>query len=369
MKQQTLTSYLKLLACEGIGVYNARKLLDVFKDVEAVFNPDKWHLFDQFDVNASIQQIIKHFDKDDLVKKEIEFINDNDIKWVGILDEEYPKILKECADAPIVLFYKGDLSVLKNKNLAVVGTRKMSDYGKEMVKELIEHLQPYNPTIVSGMAYGVDIAAYREARKCSLPMVGVMGTSFNKLYPAMHKKAYYDLFENGLILTEYASFNILAPELFTRRNRIIAGLCRATVVVESADKGGSISTAYFANDYGREVYALPGKITDIYSKGCLRLIHENRAQLLYNFNHLVDDLGWNITAEPKKETVVQKEINLNDFSTLQQAIIKNLQKESLHIDELALQTDLDMSVLNAELMMLELDGIVMGLPGKIFKLK
>src|SRR5690606_18971637 len=362
MEQQTLTSYLKLLACEGIGVYNARKLLDVFKDVEAVFNPDKWHLFDQFDVNASIQQIIKHFDKDDLVKKEIEFINDNDIKCVGILDEEYPKILKECADAPIVLFYKGDLSVLKNKNLAVVGTRKMSDYGKEMVKELIEHLQPYNPTIVSGMAYGVDIAAYREARKCSLPMVGVMGTSFTKLYPAMHKKAYKDLFENGLILTEYASFNILAPELFTRRNRIIAGLCRATVVVESADKGGSISTAYFANDYGREVYALPGKITDIYSKGCLRLIHENRAQLL-------DDLGWNITAEPKKETVVQKEINLNDFSTLQQAILKNLQKESLHIDELALQTNLDMSVLNAELMMLELDGIVMGLPGKIFKLK
>ena len=230
-------------------------------------------------------------------------------------------------------------------------------------------MQPYKPTIVSGMAYGVDIAVYKEARKSSLPMVGIMGTSFSRLYPAMHKKAYYDLFENGLILTEYASFNILAPELFTRRNRIIAGLCSATVVVESAEKGGSLSTAYFANDYGREVYALPGKITDVYSKGCLRLIHENRAQLLYNFNHLIDDLGWNTTTEPKKETVVQKEINLGDFSTLQQTILKILQKESLHIDELALQTNLDMSVLNAELMMLELDEIVVGLPGKIFKVK
>nr|WP_298003127.1 DNA-processing protein DprA [uncultured Flavobacterium sp.] len=369
MKQQTLTSYLKLLACEGIGVYNAHKLLDIFKDVEAIFDPDKRDFFDQFDVNASIQKIIKHFDKDDLVKNEIEFIKDNGIKWVGFLDEEYPKILKECVDAPIVLFYKGDLSLLDNKNLAVVGTRKMSDYGKEMVKELIDHLQPYKPTIVSGMAYGVDIAVYKEARKSSLPMVGIMGTSFSRLYPAMHKKAYYDLFENGLILTEYASFNILAPELFTRRNRIIAGLCSATVVVESAEKGGSLSTAYFANDYGREVYALPGKITDVYSKGCLRLIHENRAQLLYNFNHLIDDLGWNTTTEPKKETVVQKEINLGDFSTLQQTILKILQKESLHIDELALQTNLDMSVLNAELMMLELDEIVVGLPGKIFKVK
>src|SRR5690606_3238601 len=115
------------------------------------------------------------------------------IKWVGILDEEYPKILKECADAPIVLFYKGDLSVLKNKNLAVVGTRKMSDYGKEMVKELIEHLQPYNPTIVSGMAYGVDIAAYREARKCSWQLGGVMGTSVTKVCPSMPKQAYKDL--------------------------------------------------------------------------------------------------------------------------------------------------------------------------------
>ena len=115
MKQQTLTSYLKLLACEGIGVYNAHKLLDIFKDVEAIFDPDKRDFFDQFDVNASIQKIIKHFDKDDLVKNEIEFIKDNGIKWVGFLDEEYPKILKECVDAPIVLFYKGDLSLLDKR--------------------------------------------------------------------------------------------------------------------------------------------------------------------------------------------------------------------------------------------------------------
>ncbi len=369
MNTSTLTSYLKLLACDGIGVLSARKLLDVCKDVNVIFKADNKQFFTDFNVPKSIQNSLLQFDKYDVIQEELKFIEKNSINCVGILDDEYPMLLKECADAPILLFYKGDLSLLNNNCLAIVGTRKISAYGKEVTAKLMEQLQPYKPTIVSGMAYGVDIAAYHEARKVNLPTVGIMGTSFKKLYPAIHKNFYNDLFNNGLIITEYAGFNTLVPELFTRRNRIIAGLCSATVVIESAEKGGSLSTAYFANDYNREVYAIPGKINDEFSKGCLRLIHENRAQLLYNFDHLITDLNWNTTTEPKKETIVKKEINLNDFSALQQTILKSLQNESLHIDELALQTNLDMSVLNAELMMLELNGIVVGLPGKIFKVK
>ncbi|SFN20710.1 DNA processing protein [Paenimyroides ummariense] len=369
MDQLTLTSYLKLLACDGVGVLSARKLLDLSKNVNSLFDADNKQFFTEFNIPKSIQNALLNFDKDNVIQEELKFIEKNHIQCVGILDDEYPKMLKECADAPILLFYKGNLSLLNNNCLAIVGTRKISTYGKEVTAKLMEHLQQYKPTIVSGMAYGVDITAYHEAKKFNLPMVGIMGTSFKKLYPATHKNFYTDLFNNGLIITEYASFNTLVPELFTRRNRIIAGLCSATIVVESAETGGSLSTAYFANDYAREVYAIPGKITDDFSKGCLRLIHENRAQLLYNFEHLITDLNWNTTAEPKKQLEVKKEINLNDFSVLQQTILKTLQNEPLHIDELALQTELLMSVLNAELMMLELNGIVVGLPGKIFKVK
>jgi len=367
MDQLTLTSYLKLLACDGVGVLSARKLLDLSKNVNSLFDPSSKQFFADFNIPKSIQNALLQFDKNDVIQEELKFIEKNHINCVGILDDEYPKMLKECTDAPILLFYKGDLSLLNNNCLAIVGTRKISAYGKEFTAKLIEHLQPYKPTIVSGMAYGVDISAYHEARKVNLPMVGIMGTSFKKLYPAMHKNFYNDLFNNGLIITEYAGFNTLVPELFTRRNRIIAGLCTATVVIESAETGGSLSTAYFANDYAREVYAIPGKITDEFSKGCLRLIHENRAQLLYNFDHLISDLNWNTTAEPKKQAEVKKDINLNDFTALQQTILKTLQNEPLHIDELALQTQLSMPILNSELMMLELDGIVVGLLGKMFK--
>lgn len=369
MNQSTLTSYLKLLACDGIGVLTARKLLDVCKDVDILFTAASDRFFDDLNVSKAIRNTLAQFDKHDVVQEELKFIEENSIQCIGILEDDYPKLLKECVDAPIILFYKGNLSLLKNNCLAMVGTRKISAYGKEVTTSLLAHLQQYKPTIVSGMAYGVDIAVYHETRKLNLPTVGIMGTSFKKLYPAVHKNYYNDLFINGLVITEYAGFNTLVPELFTRRNRIIAGLCSATVVIESSETGGSLSTAYFANDYGREVYAVPGKITDTYSKGCLRLIHENRAQLLYNFDHLVADLNWNASTESKKEAVVKKEINLNDFSQLQQTILKNLQNEPLHIDELALKTQLAMPVLNAELMMLELNGIVAGLPGKVFKVK
>ncbi|WKW45927.1 DNA-processing protein DprA [Myroides sp. JBRI-B21084] len=369
MHINTLTAYLKLLACDGVGVLNTRKILDTFKSVEAVFDNSKQTVFADFNLPKNIENALKNFDKHEIIQNEINFILKNNIQCVGILDDDYPSLLKECVDAPIILFYKGDLSLLNNRCLAIVGTRKISAYGNEITTQLIEHLQPYKPTIVSGMAYGVDIAAYFQARKNNLPTVGIMGTSFKKLYPSVHKKYYEDLFNNGLIITEYAGFNTLVPELFTRRNRIIAGLCSATVVVESAETGGSLSTAYFANGYAREVYAVPGKINDDFSKGCLRLIHENRAQLLYNFEHLIADLNWNTSAEPKKQAEVKKQINLNDFTDLQQTILKTLQSEALHIDELALQTQLSMPVLNAELMMLELNGIVVGLPGKMFKMK
>lgn len=367
MDIQTLTSYLKLLACDGLGVLKARQLLELTKNVNLVFDVE-FLKSSSDDVAGSIKNALLNFKHDDLVQQELIFIDENNIQCVGILDDDYPKLLKQCIDAPIILFYKGNLDLAENDCLAVVGSRKMTSYGKEMIQYLIENVKRYNISIVSGMAYGVDINAYYEAVKGKMSFIAVMGTSFKTYYPSAHKKEYDYLFEKGLVITEYAGFNTLVPELFTRRNRIIAGLCNATVVVESALKGGSLSTAYFANDYNRDVYAFPGRVKDFFSEGCLKLIRENRAQILYDVNFLVEDLKWNnainIPILPEKA-----EMNLILFTPNQRLILIELFEQSLHIDDLALKTKLEMALLNAELMMLELDNVVVGLPGKIFKLK
>lgn len=368
MDTETLTSYLNLLVCEGVGVLNARRLLDAYGDVNRIFR-DKEPAVQELRLLVKIvRDSANKPENRQIVQNEIRFIRDGGICCTGILESDYPRLLKECPDAPIMLFYKGDLSLLNRPSLAVVGTRKMTVYGKEMVIELIKNIKPFGPVVVSGMAYGVDIAVYHEGRKQGLPVIGVMGTGFQVLYPEAHKKYYEDLFRNGLILTEYANFNILSPELFVRRNRIVAGLGQGTVVIESAEKGGSLSTAFFARDYGREVYAVPGKITDVMSKGCLQLIQENKAQLLYDFELFAQDLNWS-----REEPDLQKQeafsfSELSGFTATQELIIKSLQHAVLHIDELALRSGLDMQVLNAELMMLELQNVVIGLPGKMFRI-
>ena len=369
MNTQTLTSYLKLLALDGIGVLNARKIIEHFKSVDAVFDE---HQAFGFLENPTLKKRLKSAVSKlniELIQQELKFIEENNIKAVGILDSKYPSLLKECPDAPIVLFYKGDLTLLDRVSVAVVGTRKITSYGKTMMETFIDEIKPYCPTLISGMAYGVDVKVYHLARKNDLPTVAIMGTSFKKYYPKAHTKYYQDLEQNGLILTEYAGFTKLAPELFLRRNRIIAGLTQATVVIESAEKGGSLSTAFFANDYGREVYAMPGRITDEFSKGCLHLIQQNRAQLLFDIEPMLSDLGWNRSEKSQTKNRKETFLNLADFSKTEQSILKCLQKDTLHIDDLAFETQIDMSILNAELMMLELSGVIEGLPGKMFKLK
>lgn len=367
MDLKTLTSYLKLLACDKVGVLNARKLLEYYEDANGIFEAMEDPFLDDLQIPIGIKTAIREFNQFECIEEELRFIEQNKIRHVGILENSYPRLLKECPDAPILLFYKGDLSILNNLTLSTVGARKMTDYGKEMVQFLLTNVQEFQPTIVSGMAHGIDITAYKEARKLNLPVVGVMGTSFKTLYPSAHKVFYNDLFNNGLVITEYAGFNKLSPQLFTRRNRIIAGLSQATVVVESTEKGGSLATALFANDYGREVYALPGKITDELSRGCLKLIQENRAQVLFNFNHLITDLNWEVSSKYNKKEELEKEFEWNDFSVEQQVVLRSLQKGILHIDELAAKTHLDISVLNAELMVLELKELVVSLSGKMFK--
>lgn len=367
MRIEVLRCYLKLLTCKGIGVLQARFLLDCFNDVLKIFDEEQW--LNNRDKKLSVDLKNKLFDKsnDTIINQEIEFILKEKIQCVGLLDSDYPKLLKECPDAPVILFYKGNLEVLTTNCLAVVGTRKITSYGKHCVQNLCNELQGYPITIVSGMAYGVDIEAFHQCKQVNLPMVGVMGTSFKRIYPAAHKKYYNYLVEKGLIITEYAGFNELVPELFTRRNRIIAGLSQATVVIESAFKGGALATAYYANEYNREVYAVPGRLNDIYSQGCLRLIQESRAQVLFDFSTLITDL--NLDTKQETINVSTPKVDRNSLNDYQRTIVDHLENGSLHIDTLCELTGYEMNILNSELMLLELQDLVVGLPGKLFQLK
>lgn len=362
MDENLLKCYLKLLSCERLGVLQVRKILNFIEENGLDFS---------FDILSDIikdKNLLKRLNSYniELIKEEIAFVNNNNIKCVGLLEPHYPKLLKQCIDAPILLFYKGDLSLLNNKTISIVGTRKISTYGKQVTEELFEELQKYSPTIISGMAYGVDIQVYHQAKKHQLPKVAVMGTSFDMYYPKRHQKYYEYLEQNGLIISEYAQFNKLAPELFIRRNRLIAGLSQATVVIESAIKGGSLSTALFANEYEREVYAVPGRLIDEMSLGCLKLIANNQAHILNDFRIISSDLKWDATKECKKDEVVT--FDYSQFSQMQQAILKALSVKDMQIEELALELQIGMSVLNAELMMLEIEGLVKSLPGKMFGL-
>jgi len=362
MNENHLASYLKLLTCQRLGVLQVRKSLNVIEENGFDFSFD--FLCDFFNDKNFLKKLNSY--NIQLVNNEIEFIKKNNIKYVGILDDDYPKLLKQCVDAPIVLFYKGDLSLLNNKTISIIGTRKMSAYGKQITEELFAELQPYLPTVVSGMAYGVDVHVYHQAKKHQLPKVAVMGTSFASYYPKKHQKYYEYLEQNGLIISEYAQFNKLAPEMFIRRNRLIAGLSQATVVIESAIKGGSLSTAIFANDYEREVYAVPGRLIDEMSLGCLKLIANNQAHVLNDFKVIPTDLKWDAKIVDKKEELMS--FDFHQYSQVQQSILKTLHIKEMHIEEIAQKTQINMSDLNAELMMLEIEGLVKSLPGKMFGL-
>jgi DNA processing protein len=365
MTQSELHYTLALLQVEGVGDVLAKKLIQHCGNAEAVFTSKKSQL-QKIDGIGSV--VIKNLqDKSVFAKaeKELQFIAQENIFTTYFQEENYPDRLKHCYDSPVLLFQAGNINLQNRRVISIVGTRQITSYGMEFTKKLIEDLAPLNPIIISGFAYGVDIYAHQMAMDFGLQTLGVLAHGLNQIYPKTHKKYMAKMEQNGGFLTEFWSTSKPDKENFIKRNRIVAGISEATVVIESAEKGGSLVTANLANDYNRDVFAVPGRVSDKYSQGCNNLIKTQRANLMTSAADLVYMLNWELQRESQK--AVQKQLFIS-LTNEEQKIYDYLQKTGKEMmDIIALECNFPIYRMSSILINMELKGVIRPLPGKIFE--
>ena len=300
-------------------------------------------------------------------QREIEFIGQHGIATYYYKESNYPARLKECNDAPVLLFGKGNLQVNEGKYVSIVGTRSATERGKEQTRRLVLDLAERVPnvTIVSGLAYGIDVAAHRAALEAGIPTIIVPAHGLDRIYPALHRPVAIAALDNGGILTEYPSGTEPERLNFVARNRIVAGLADAVVVVESKIKGGALITAYLAGDYNRNLYAFPGRPTDVSTQGCNALIKSHRAQLIENADDLIQDMQW-----ATKHTAVQAELPdlFSDMDDLEKRLFQLIgsSEDGKHVNELVEETGEGYNQVASTLMMLEMNGYIKQIPGDIY---
>lgn len=369
MLQNELYYTLALLQVEGVGDILAKKLIHHCGSAEEVFKAKKATLAKIEGIGKSLLKNIQDKTVFQKTENELHFIEKENINLWYYQDNHYPERLKQCIDAPVLLFQSGNIDLSNRKIISIVGTRQITTYGSEFTKKLIEELIPLNPIIVSGFAYGVDIVAHQAAMDFNLQTIGVLAHGLNQIYPKTHKKYMVKMEENGGFLTEFWSDSKPDRENFVKRNRIVAGMSEATIVIESAEKGGSLITAQIANDYNRDVFAVPGRTTDKYSQGCNNLIKTQRANVLTSVADLIYILNWEINSKNKKEQkAIQKQlfVSLNEE---EQKIYEYLQKKNNEtIDIIALDCEIPIFKTSSILLNMELKGVIRPLPGKIFEL-
>jgi len=283
------------------------------------------------------------------------------------LDKEYPYRLKQIADAPTLIYYQGTSDLNASRILSIVGTRKSTQYGKDVTDQFLSDLALYEPLIISGLAYGIDIAAHRAALKNNLSTIGVMASGLDIIYPSAHQKTAEHMKLQGGLLSEYPFGTKPDAPRFPARNRIVAGLADATLVIEATEKGGALISADLANDYDRDVFAVPGPIHAVSSAGCNELIKTNRAALCTCAADIVKALNWSLL---KEQVPVKAVLDLEMLSEEEQSIMKLLlAAEDEHIDTLSWKTQLPISKVASLLLQLEFQGLVRSLPGKKFALQ
>lgn len=351
-----------LTQIESIGPSLAKFLIERFGTASGVFNASKKDLLDiEYFGNYRAEKIIR-FNNFSAADTEVSFVNKHGITPLFINASGYPKKLAACYDAPTILYYKGTAPINQSRVISIVGTRLPTHYGKWLTTLIIEQLAPYNPLIISGLAYGIDVTAHQSALNCNLQTVGVLAHSLATIYPAAHQHIANDMIASGGLLTELSSTARIEKFNFPKRNRIVAGLSDATIVIETETKGGSMITANLAFDYDRQVFACPGKITDRKSSGCLQLIQTHKAAMLDSVGTFIEALGW--APISTKQIAPKQEQNLTDPEKTILAILDH--QTPVSIDEIYLKSMLPNAVLAGSLLNLELSGLIGALPGKTY---
>ncbi len=334
----------------------ALSLLDRYGSAE-----EAWQTIDEPDQQACL----------DRAQKELEWIMAHGIRVWTLADEGYPYRLRQCPDRPMILYGKGNLHPSDGHIVSIVGTRQASQRGKELTETLVRelHEQLDSVTIVSGGAYGIDIAAHRAAIQQGIPTIIVPAHGLDRIYPYQHRPEAVASLEHGGLLTEFPSGTEPFAPYFVQRNRIVAGLADAVVVVESKERGGSLITAHMANDYNRDLFAFPGRPTDISSMGCNALITHHKASLISSAADLIEAMNWT-TRSAQPQSIQTQIVGLRDDLPLaQREILQKLQEaeEGMHINLIVMETERPYSNVSSDLMELEIQGLIRSLPGGIYR--
>jgi DNA processing protein len=320
-------------------------------------------------VNRSLWEALQN--KETYLKKADDIIFSTEKKGIAILtlaSPSFPKRLKTVEDAPMVLYVKGNIDLDPLRTISIVGTRNATDYGRSITRKIVEDLALYQPSIISGLAYGIDIEAHRASLTASIPTIGVLGSSVDQIYPTAHSSTAQAMLEKGGLISEYPPGSEMHPTNFPKRNRIIAGLSDAIIVVEAAQKGGALITAEIAYGYNKEVFAVPGNLLSPYSEGCNNLIQTLKAGIYTGPKVLEESLSWskdNVT----ENRPTSKSLDISKYQGDEKKVLGFLiEKNELEIDQLALLSDISISTLAMILLNLEFEGVIKSLPGKKYKL-
>lgn len=350
----------------GVGHMLSKQLISYCGSATAVLNAPKNKLLKIPGVGPATVNSILSKSTLKTAEDELNLCAKNNARILLYNDEDFPKRLRHINDAPSLLYVKGNADFNKSKVISIVGTRKATDYGKNITEKLVEELIPHDPLIISGLAYGIDITAHRAALKNGLSTIGVMASGINIVYPAVHKSTAIKMQETGAIITENTIDSKPDAPKFPARNRIIAGMADAILVIEAAKKGGALITAEIGNGYNKDVFAVPGNLQNEASEGCNALIKSHKAHLLQSVKDLEYIMNWEASNEQKPNI----QLTIDDLDPEEQLVILELQKhkESIMIDNLSWQTQLPLNRLASILLNLEFKGYVSSLPGKRFGL-
>jgi len=367
MEENSLLYDIALSLIPGVGSITARQLIAYAGNSKAVMSMRRKDLLQIPGIGDTMADRILQSNFLSRAEEELRFIDRYRIKALTFRDNAYPERLRQCPDAPLVLYVKGEADLNAEHMIAIVGTRSATSYGKKMCYELIDHLSAkgYRFTVVSGLAYGIDVAAHKASLKAKQPTIAVLGHGLSTIYPPLHAQVAREICREGALVTDFISDVKAERKNFLRRNRIIAGLSEATIVVESAEKGGALVTADIALSYNRDILAFPGKATDTYSAGCNRLIRLNKAALITSAADLEYALGW----ISEKRDYARQQALFDEPQGIEKNILDMLRiRGPMLVDEMALAADIPVNKLAGILLNLELSGRVECLPGKVYQL-